>query len=183
MLRRSFMGIWASGAVAALVGCTGTQRRAQPGAPLDLEPMDRSQKVVLISRIKPKPGAEREIESAIRAFYVDVRRAEPGCLVNAMHRKAGPPRDPKADPTGAFALADDAPAVLVFYEVYRDQEAARQHTNTAHFRTLMTRIGNLIDGSIELEFLQELDSVDRAGERIGRLQADAFDSRSRGRAW
>jgi quinol monooxygenase YgiN len=124
---------------------------------------------VLISRIKPKPAAERELEAAIREFYVSVRRAEPGCLMNAMHRAASPPGGPNADANTAFAVAGAAPTALVFYEVYRDQEAARQHTDTPHFRVLMARIGNLIDGRIELEFLQALDSVDRGDACVGRL--------------
>jgi quinol monooxygenase YgiN len=163
MGRRSFMRLWASAAATALVGCAAAPRQARPVSQTDLD-AERSRKVVLISRIKPKAGAGREIEAAIREFYAAVRRAEPGCLVNAMHRAAGPPGQ-NADPNATFQLAGAEPSALVFYEVYRDQESARQHTSTPHFRALMARIGDLIDGRIELEFLQELGSVDRADSR------------------
>jgi quinol monooxygenase YgiN len=152
------MRFWIGTAAAALTGCTGVAPRVQRSSQLDAD-ADRSQRVVLISRIKPKAGAEREIEAAISEFYVAVRRDEPGCLMNAMHRPAGPPGNSKGRSNDAFAVTGSAPTVLVFYEVYRDSAAARQHTSTPHFHALMSRIGSLMNGPIELEFLQELDRV------------------------
>ena len=119
----------------------------------------RSQKVVLISRIKPKPGAAREVEAAIGAFYLRLREVEPGCLINVMHRAAGPPGPSRTASTGAFASSDADRESLVFYEVYRDAQAARAHTSTPHFHALMAQIASLIDGQIELEFLQEIASA------------------------
>lgn len=140
-----------------LAGCTGraavTDSRGRSSAAA------RSQKVVLISRIKPKPGAAGEVAAAISAFYLQVRADEPGCLVNVMHRAAAPPGPSGTATTGAFASSDADRESLVFYEVYRDSQAARAHTGTPHFHALMARIAPLIDGRIELEFLQEVDSA------------------------
>jgi quinol monooxygenase YgiN len=115
--------------------------------------------VVLISRIKPKPGAGGEVEAAIGAFYLRLRAAEPGCLINVMHRAAAPPAPSGTASTGAFAASDADRESLVFYEVYRDAQAARAHTSTPHFHALMAQIAPLIDGQIELEFLQEIASA------------------------
>jgi quinol monooxygenase YgiN len=47
---------------------------------------------------------------------------------------------------------------FVFYEVYADAGAAAAHTKTPHFQALMAMLAGLIEGKIELEFLDELDA-------------------------
>ena len=113
-------------------------------------------KVVLISRIKARAGRGNELESAIHEFYRKVREAEPGCLVNVMHRPAPPPGRGAAG--GGFALSSAQADTFIFYEVYADAATAAGHTKTPHFQALMAKLDGLIDGKIELEFLDELDA-------------------------
>lgn len=113
-------------------------------------------KVVLISRIKARAGRGNELESAIHEFYRKVREAEPGCLVNVMHRPAPPPG--RAEGDGGFTLSSAQTDTFTFYEVYADAAAAAGHTKTPHFQALMAKLDGLIDGKIELEFLDELDA-------------------------
>jgi quinol monooxygenase YgiN len=108
--------------------------------------------VVLVSRIKVKPGAEAKFEAAIRDFYAQMRLHDPGSIANIMYRQAGPPGPGE----GPFGRTPPKQGVFVFYEVYADQAAAQAHTQTPHFKAFMARSADLIDGKIELEFLEEI---------------------------
>jgi quinol monooxygenase YgiN len=130
-----------------------TRDEERPSAGAEVAPR---RKVVLISRIKARAGRGTELESAIREFYRKVREAEPGCLVNVMHRPAPPPG--RGESGGGFALSSAQADTFVFYEVYADAAAAAGHTKTPHFQALMARLDGVIDGKIELEFLDELDA-------------------------
>lgn len=144
------------GSIASLRGVANTRYvkrvgEERAGAGADVEPQ---RKVVLISRIKVLPGRGNELELAISEFYRKVRESEPGCLVNLMHRAA--PRPARGDAGGSFASASAQADTFVFYEVYADASAAAAHTKTPHFQALMAKLDALIDGKIELEFLDEL---------------------------
>ena len=123
--------------------------------------------VVLISRMRAKPGKQPELEVALREFYERVRLEEPGCLINIMHTVSAPPRPsgPAAEPPGktagdlAFSAAPPVAGELVFYEVYRDPAAAAAHTRTPHFLRLKERLKELVEGPIQLEFLAEIAGV------------------------
>jgi quinol monooxygenase YgiN len=129
------------------------QRVSEERPPAGAE-IEAGRKVVLISRIKARPGRGNELESAIREFYLKVREAEPGCLVNVMHRPAPPPG--RGEGSGGFALSSAQADTFIFYEVYADAAAAAGHTRTPHFQVLMKKLEGVIDGKIELEFLDEI---------------------------
>jgi quinol monooxygenase YgiN len=109
--------------------------------------------VILLSRIRIKSGAEAQFETVIRDLYGEMRRHEPGCRLNIMHRSLGGP--PNGD-DGDFASAEGAGGTYVFYEVYESEADGRAHTETAHFAAFIARSRDLIEGKIELEFLDEI---------------------------
>jgi len=106
---------------------------------------------VLISKIHSKPGKRADIEQLIREFYAEVRRKEPGCLINVMHRPA--PQSGKSA-AGNFTSSEADADTLIFYEVYRDAAAGRRHPTTPHFAQMMTRLQDLMTAPIELQFLE-----------------------------
>jgi quinol monooxygenase YgiN len=123
------------------------------------EAISQKAHVVLISRIHVKPGQEHQFEDTLRRFYDKMRRAEPGCLVNAMFRPSGAPgggTGTQGESGPGFARAGIDAHTYVFYEVYRDATAARHHPTTPHFKWLMEHLRPLTEGQIELEFLQEV---------------------------
>ena len=105
--------------------------------------------VILLSRIKVRPGCEARFEAAIRTLYAAMAASEPGCLQNVMHRSLG-------GPPGAGAFAAAAAGDYVFYEVYASQAGGQAHPQTPHFAAFMAEVQDLIDGPILLEFLDEL---------------------------
>ena len=108
----------------------------------------RDRQVVLVSGIKVKAGQEARFEAAVRDFYAAVSRGEPGCLVNIMYRPAPPPG-------GKTVIGQATANRYVFYEIYRDPESARTHPKTPHFQHFMTVAAPLMDGPIDLQFLEE----------------------------
>jgi len=131
--------------------------------------------VILLSRIKSKPGKRDEVIEIIKAFYAQVRELEPGCLVNIMHLPAIPPA-PADTGSGAEAAPEQSTAneaanaglgfkmiepvedTLVFYEVYRDRASANAHSNTPHFQVFIENLSPLLAEPISLEFLSEVAS-------------------------
>ncbi len=111
-----------------------------------------SPEVVLISRIKVKSGQEQAFTDLIRDFYAEVRRSEPGALTNIMYVPTAPPDGE----TSRDNLALTEGRGFVFYEVYRDAEAARNHPGTPHFAAFMAAAQPLMDGPVELEFVHEV---------------------------
>lgn len=108
---------------------------------------------IVLSRMRVRPGRETALESVIAELYGEMRRSEPGCRLNIMHRSLGGPD--AAEGEGAFGAPAGAGS-YVFYEVYESASDGEAHTQTPHFARFMTRVRGLIDGPIEVEFLNEI---------------------------
>lgn len=117
-------------------------------------PSDR--RVTLLSRMNAKPGCEDALAALILGFYDEVRAAEPGCLANIMHRGAAAPPPPSS---AMFAFPAPSPRQFVFFEVYADPEAAQHHPTTPHFARMAARLPDLIDGPVEIQFLDRVGGV------------------------
>jgi quinol monooxygenase YgiN len=109
------------GKVAAL--CVALAAAFAAHAPVSAAQPAAGSQVVLVSRIKVKPGAEGKFEAAIRDFYAQMRLHDPGSIANIMYRQAGA----QGASDGPFGRTPPKQGVFVFYEVYADQAAAQAH--------------------------------------------------------
>jgi quinol monooxygenase YgiN len=112
--------------------------------------------VTLISRMNAKPGCEDALAALILDFYDEVRAAEPGCLTNIMHRGAVEAPPPSG---GMFSFPPTPRGIFIFFEVYADPEAAQHHPTTPHFARMSARLPDLIDGPVEIQFLDRVGGV------------------------
>jgi quinol monooxygenase YgiN len=92
--------------------------------------------IVVVARIKAKPGSEQKLEEAFRSMIAKVRE-EPGCEQYTLHRQ----------------LKD--PTVFLFYEVYKDKEALDFHGKTPHMAELGKSLRDLVE-STQLDIMTEI---------------------------
>jgi len=71
--------------------------------------------VVLMVKLKVRPGTEEECKGYMRAMEKETRK-EPGCLMYVAHQSA------------------EDPATLAFYEQYKDAAALEAHRNSPYFK-------------------------------------------------
>lgn len=91
----------------------------------------------IVATLKVKPGMEQEFETVARQMVEKVRANEPGCTLYALHR---------AEAAGTY----------VFMERYVDDAAFEAHRKTEHMRTLGRKMGDYMDGRVELLRLREV---------------------------
>ncbi|WP_330346958.1 putative quinol monooxygenase [Streptomyces sp. NBC_00582] len=96
-----------------------------------------SEHVVLVATIIAKPGQEELVEKTFKAAIPAVH-AEPGCLLYALHRKAGT--------TGEF----------VMIEKWASQEALGAHMKGAAMREIGTALAQALAGPPDALFLEAL---------------------------
>jgi quinol monooxygenase YgiN len=106
-----------------------------------------------------KQGAEEALKSLILRFYDRVRVAEPGCLMNIMHQGLAESRVPSGN---GFSFPVSGRRSFVFYEVYADQQAAQAHPATPHFAEMVAELVTLIEGPVEVEFLDRIGGHEAA---------------------
>ncbi|HSD11348.1 MAG TPA: putative quinol monooxygenase [Candidatus Binatia bacterium] len=94
--------------------------------------------MVVIAKIKVKPGREAEAEAAFRKQIEFVAREEPGTLVYLLHRGR--------KERGAF----------LFYEKYADAEAFDRHGKTAAIQQLFKALQAMLDGPPSIELYDEI---------------------------
>lgn len=80
--------------------------------------------LVVVARLKAKPGKESELEAELKALIPQTHR-EPGCLLYRLHR------------------AVEDPARFVFYEHWASEEAFNAHMQTPYLQALLPRIPDL----------------------------------------
>ncbi|MET9297068.1 putative quinol monooxygenase [Streptomyces sp. NPDC003077] len=94
--------------------------------------------IVLIARMKARPGKARELKDALPALVAATRR-EDGCLTYLPHHGL------------------DDPGLLVMHEVWQSEEHLRAHSVSAHLRAFAELADTLTVGGIEIERLAELE--------------------------
>src|SRR5215469_7412196 len=93
--------------------------------------------IIIIARMKAKPGCEQQLEQAFREMITKVR-TEPGCEAYVLHR----------------AVKD--PTQFAFFESYKDKEALDFHGKTPHMAEMRGKLGGLIE-STTLDIMTEID--------------------------
>jgi len=94
--------------------------------------------MVVVAKIKVKPGREGEAEAAFRRQIDFVTHEEPGTLVYLLHRG-------RKDPSS-----------FLFYEQYVDGEAFDRHGKSSAFQGLFKTLTPLLDGPPIIELYEEL---------------------------
>ncbi len=88
----------------------------------------------MIVRLKIQDGKNEEFEAIFMELQAAVQAGEPGNNFYALHR------------------TDDAQTYVVL-EQYADEEAAKAHSGSDHFRTLGAKMGACMAGRPEIENL------------------------------
>jgi quinol monooxygenase YgiN len=98
----------------------------------------------LTAKLKAKPGMEKEVEEAARSMFPHVN-SESGTLIYSLHRDV---KDP---------------AVFLFYEQYKDEEAFKSHCETPYFKKLFELLDGKLAEKPEETFYAVLDSLGNFG--------------------
>ncbi|MEU3937553.1 antibiotic biosynthesis monooxygenase family protein [Streptomyces sp. NPDC029044] len=103
--------------------------------------------VILVATMVAKPGQEELIERTLAAALPTVH-AEPGCLLYALHRKAGT--------TGEF----------VMIEKWASQEALGAHMKGAAMREIGIALAQALAGPADMVLLDALPVGDRVAGTV-----------------
>jgi quinol monooxygenase YgiN len=96
--------------------------------------------IVVVARMKAKPGKEQEMEEALRWIIPQVE-SEEGTLQYVLHR------------------AKKEAGTFLFYEMYRDKAALNIHSSTPYFAELFGKIGPLLDGDPTIDIYENIASI------------------------
>ena len=94
--------------------------------------------MIVVAKLKVKPGSEAAAEAAFRKQIDYVSREEPKTLVYRMHRG-------RKDPTA-----------FLFYEEYADAEAFDRHGKSSAMQELFRTLTPLLDGAPQIELYDDL---------------------------
>lgn len=94
--------------------------------------------IAVIARLTVKEGQESELEQVMAELAAQVRANEPGCKL--------------------YQLCKTTEArKYVMIERYENQDALGAHSQSAHFRAGMSKLGALLDGRAAIELLTEVE--------------------------
>lgn len=107
-----------------------------------------------------RPGQERHLVPIIARLVADIHAGEPDTLIYFVHQPL-PPRP------GLQSLPPPAPNSLLFFEVYRNEQAFHDHVNGAIFTRFVADHGDLFIQSngrpfTFVEFLHRVNGFVRA---------------------
>lgn len=94
--------------------------------------------MVVVAKIRVKPGSEGEAEAAFREQLDFVTREEPGTLLYLLHR------------------GRKDPSTFLFYEKYVDAEAFDRHGKSGAMQRLFKALTPLLAGAPVIELYDEL---------------------------
>ncbi|MDP6605582.1 MAG: putative quinol monooxygenase [Dehalococcoidia bacterium] len=99
--------------------------------------------ITVIAKLKAQEGKEPELEAALSEMVEAVSANEPGV------------------PTYSLHSSDDDPSVFMFYEQYDDTDAQKAHGQTDHMKALGGKLGDLLDGRLEIERYTQVTGIER----------------------
>jgi quinol monooxygenase YgiN len=101
--------------------------------------------VAVIFRAAAQPGKEQQAADALSNMVQEVEKNEPDTLAYVLTR------------------ANDNPAQMAVFEVYKDQQTFEAHQKTPHMDTMRGAFGELFDGStVKIEWLERIAGHARA---------------------
>ncbi|HEX2850888.1 MAG TPA: putative quinol monooxygenase [Acidimicrobiales bacterium] len=93
-------------------------------------------KVAVHFKLTAQPGKGDDVVAALSSLYEGALDAEPGTLVHVMHRQK------------------DNPDVIVFYEMYTDDEAFKLHGQGEALKAVGPKLAGLLAGAPEAMLLE-----------------------------
>ncbi len=130
--RRKFC---ATGAALATFGFTRLATAAEP---------ESGKTITQIAKFKLNMENEQKAIQALKDLCAAVQEKEPGVLIYICHRNAKHPEE------------------IVFFEMYKDEDALKAHGKTPHFGKLRSGIGPLFRMPIEVTKLDRVGGFARA---------------------
>ena len=94
--------------------------------------------MIVVAKIKVKPGSEAAAEAAFRKHIDYISREEPKTLIYRLHRG-------RKDTTS-----------FLFYEKYADAEAFDRHGKSSAMQQLFRTLTPLLDGAPQIELYDDL---------------------------
>ena len=94
--------------------------------------------MVVVAKLKVKPGREADAEAAFRKQIDFVTREEPGTLAYLMHR------------------GRKDRSTYLFYERYADADAFDRHGKSASMQELFRALQGVLDGAPSIELYEEI---------------------------
>lgn len=94
--------------------------------------------MIVVAKIRVKPGREGEAEAAMRKQIDFVTREEPGTLLYVLHR------------------GRKDPSTFLFYEKYLDAEAFDRHGKSTAIQEFFKALTPLLDGAPAIELYDDL---------------------------
>jgi quinol monooxygenase YgiN len=92
---------------------------------------------VLVVRFTLRPGAAEGFDELVTTTVAQIRTCEPGTLVYVVHE------------------VPDRPDERIFYELYRDEDAFREHEAQPHTRRFLEERGQYLD-NVSVDFARPL---------------------------
>ncbi|KGK86767.1 antibiotic biosynthesis monooxygenase [Desulfosporosinus sp. HMP52] len=92
----------------------------------------------LLATLKVKPGKEAEVTEICTQLAEKVLSNEENCLMYIPH------------------VVMNDPTEIVFFEKYKDKEAFKAHGNSAYFQEAAKKFEDLLEGKIQVKFLEEV---------------------------
>jgi len=91
----------------------------------------------IVAKIRVKEGQQQQFESVARKLVAAVNANEPGCRLYTLNK-------------------GEDPLTYVFMERYDDEDAAKAHRASDHYRTLGREMGAFMDGAPDVLRMTEL---------------------------
>lgn len=98
--------------------------------------------IVITATFKAKAGQEKALEEVLKSVIPEVQN-EAGTVMYTLHKSA-------ADP-----------ALFLFYEKYKDQDALNFHSTTPYFKALGGKMKDLLEGKPQIAVFEDIASITR----------------------
>jgi quinol monooxygenase YgiN len=99
--------------------------------------------ITVVAKLQAAPGKEDELKAVLTDMVGKVKQHEAGAV-----------------PVYSLHTSNDDPTMFLFYENYRDADAATAHNTTDHMKAMGSALGGLLAGRPVIERYTRIASVD-----------------------
>lgn len=99
--------------------------------------------ITIVAKLQAAPGKEDELRAVLTEMVGKVKKHEAGAVT-----------------TYSLHTSDTDPTLFLFYETYRDAEAATAHNQTDHMKAMGASLAGLLGGRPVIERYTRIASVE-----------------------
>ncbi len=99
--------------------------------------------ITIVAKLQANAGKEEELKAVLSEMVGQVKIHESGAV-----------------PTYSLHVSDSDPTLFLFYETYRDADAATAHNTTDHMKAMGGKLGGLLAGRPVIERYTRIASVE-----------------------